>query len=141
MGQYHFPVCLDLKEFICPHKLGTGLKLAEQCWNHPGTGTALVILLCSSEYRGGGDIGVDEDEVEGIVGRWAGHKVALVGDYAEDRDLPKEHEASKIYRLCSNNIWTDISDDVCKFVERICGGKYTGDGWRKFVENKRTERV
>jgi len=35
------------------------------------------------------------------IGRWAGDPVALVGDYAEDSDLPPEFQASRIYDLCS----------------------------------------
>ena len=30
MGQYHYTVNLDKKEYLVPHKLGDGLKLLEQ---------------------------------------------------------------------------------------------------------------
>ena len=107
MGQYWVPVNLTKKEFIDPHKLGCGLKLWEQLANHPSTGTALLIL-CSAmpEPRGGGDFNLDTDDkkyntlAKRTIGRWAGDRIALVGDYAEDTDLPKAFKASKIYDKC-----------------------------------------
>jgi hypothetical protein len=35
-----------------------------------------------------------------VVGRWAGDRVAIVGDYAEPSDLAPEHEAELVYGLC-----------------------------------------
>jgi hypothetical protein len=132
MGQYWLAVNLDKKEFIDPHKLGAGLKLWEQLANHPGTGAALIILCAAMpEPRGGGDFdmgvnwhGLERNEamktgeIDGVtpgpmpegysvvarrtIGRWAGDRIALVGDYAEDSDLPAEFHASKIYGQCSN---------------------------------------
>jgi hypothetical protein len=138
MGQYWKPVNLDKREFINPHKLGCGLKLWEQLANHPGTGTALLILQAAMpEGRGGGDL--EEDEV---IGRWAGDRVVLIGDYAEDSDLKNSPvKASKIYKLCwspeyggkkPRGAFLDISDLVAPVIERELGGKYTGDGWRHF---------
>lgn len=122
MGQYWMPVNLDKKECIQPHKLGTGLKLWEQLANHPGTGSALVILCAAMpEARGGGDFDLDENwhgpertfpahnispgpmpedyttVAKRTIGRWAGDRIALVGDYAENSDLAPEHKASTIY--------------------------------------------
>jgi hypothetical protein len=89
-------VNLDKKEFVSPHKLGCGLKLWEQLANHPSTGTALIVLCAAMpEARGGGDL-----EEDPIIGRWAGDRIAFVGDYAEDSDLPEGDEASKIYGKC-----------------------------------------
>jgi len=62
MGQYWKVVNLDKREYVSPHKLGAGLKLWEQVANHPGTGTALVILCAAQrEVRGGGDLDMDEN--------------------------------------------------------------------------------
>ena len=83
------------------------------------------------------------------IGRWAGDRIAIVGDYAEDSDLSSEHEASKIYRLCVDpedlakypedyegikpeDLYTDISDDVCRVIEHELCGKFVGDGWKEF---------
>lgn len=97
MGQYWLPVNLDKREYIMPHELGTGLKLLEQAWNSPGTPAALLLLTAAMpEPRGGGD-----PEAHPAIGRWAGDRVAVVGDYAEDSDLPdSEIPASVIYSLC-----------------------------------------
>jgi len=123
MGQYWVVVNLDKKEFVHPHKLGTGMKLWEQVANHPGTGTALLILTAAMpEPRGGGDLALNERS-EKVIGRWAGDRVAIVGDYAEDSDLPVEFEASTIYNRCLSSEgefsykYTDISKLVVAVIE------------------------
>jgi hypothetical protein len=129
MGQYWIPVNLDKKEYIDPHKLGAGLKLWEQLANTPGTAGALIVLCAAMpERRGGGDF-----KESPTVGRWAGDRIALVGDYAEDGDLPLEFNASSIYEQCKDGgTYTDISDAVCAVLENEIGGKFTGSGWRHF---------
>jgi len=99
MGQYWIPVNLDKREYIDPHQLGAGMKLLEQAWNPPGTTAALLLLTAAMpERRGGGD-----PEPHPALGRWAGDRVAVVGDYAEDSDLPNsEIPASIIYTLCNS---------------------------------------
>jgi len=159
MGQYWKAVNLDKKEYLNPHKLGCGLKLVEQVWNSPGTGTALIILCAAMpERRGGGDLDLSENwhgpertfpehnmgpgpMPEGYqtiahrtIGRWAGDRIALIGDYAEDGDLAPEHEASTIYGRCGTE-FLDITDDVCKVIEHECNGSFTGTGWREFKRN------
>jgi len=149
MGQYWIPVNLDKKEFIDPHKLGTGLKLWEQLANNPGTGAALV-LLCAAmpEKRGGGDL---EKTSTNVVGRWAGDRIAIVGDYALDSDLPAEFEASKIYFRCRGYdevdsdyddddgiqpLYVDITKYVAEAIEHELNGKFVGEGWKSFIRNK-----
>jgi hypothetical protein len=143
MGQYWIPVNLTKKQFIDPHKLGSGLKLWEQLANE-GVGRALVILLAAMpEQRGGGDL-----EPDPVIGSWAGSRIAIVGDYAEDSDLRRQKGdplASKIYFLCVSageetpddcaglDAFTDVTDAVCKVIEKELGGKFTGSGWRKFT--------
>lgn len=132
MGQYWKIVNLDKKEFVMPHRLGTGLKLWEQLANHPGTGAALVILCAAMpDARGGGDFDLDSnwhgperDEamksgtIDGCtpgpmpeeypaiakrtIGRWAGDRIALVGDYGERGDIQgaKPMHAGLIYGAC-----------------------------------------
>lgn len=132
MGQYWMPVNLTKREYISPHKLGTGLKLWEQLANGQGTGAALIVLCAAMpERRGGGDLQEDP-----VIGRWAGDQIALVGDYAEDSDLPNAPiPASTIYEVChadNPQAWTDVTDLVCPVIERELNGKYVGDGWRTF---------
>lgn len=138
MGQYWIPVNLDKQEFIEPHKLASGLKLWEQLANHPGTGAALI-LLCAAmpERRGGGDLDLTENwhgrernspkynavaapmfseldypTIAGqTIGRWAGDRIALVGDYAENTDLATEHNAKEIYEKCQAKTETRTADE------------------------------
>lgn len=141
MGQYWIPVNLDKREFINPHKLGAGLKLWEQLANHPGTAGALIILTAAMpEARGGGDLDISSNwhgserkvamksgSIDGCtpgpmpeaypviaartIGRWAGDRIAIIGDYAEDNDLAPEHRASLIYALCGSQSNVDESAD------------------------------
>lgn len=136
MGQYWIPVNLDKQEFIDPHKLATGLKLWEQMANHPGTGAALIVLCAAMPARrGGGDLDLNENwhgtertqapehdaspgpmpedypTIAGkTIGRWAGDRIALVGDYAEDSDLATEHKASEIFNKCQAKTEKRFSD-------------------------------
>lgn len=162
MGQYWFPVNLDKREFVDPHKLGAGLKLWEQLAASPGTGAALVVLCAAMpEPRGGGDL-----KPHPAVGRWAGDRIALVGDYAEDSDLPGSPiPAGCVYGLCGEDrreswvrhiedrlrrgerqtgdeellvklkewgAFTDVSEMVCEVIARELGGTFVGDGWRDY---------
>lgn len=128
MGQYHYPVNLSKREFLNPHKLGDGLKLWEQAASDAGTCAALCILLAASNGRGGGDF--HTDEASSVVGRWAGDRIAWVGDYAEDGDLPKRFKASTIYGRCGSGAWEDISELVIPALQAEFDVKISGDGWR-----------
>lgn len=145
MGQYWIPVNLDKKEFICPHKLGSGLKLWEQLASSPGTGGALIVLTAAMpEARGGGDLSLrdESDEAyteiaEQTIGRWAGDRIALVGDYADADDLPAEFEADKIFDQCEEDgEYTDITHLVCAVIEHELEGEFDGGGWKDFVRNE-----
>ena len=110
MGQYFKAVNLDKKEVVCPWCLGGGAKLWEWAVNRQGA--VFTLLLRQSSQTGGGDYGgpapqaidlsMNPDALteliakgiarEGmempipsssVVGRWAGDRVALVGDYDE----------------------------------------------------------
>ena len=137
MGQYWKAVNLDKREYLDPHKMDSGAKLWEQL-AAPSVGQALVILCAAQrEARGAGDLDMDinwhgperefpqHDACGGpmpsdypaiamrTIGRWAGNRVAFVGDYAQDSDLPgSPYATSKIYECTDNGDWTDVSDDV-----------------------------
>lgn len=163
MGQYWYPVNVDKHEFINPHKLGTGLKLREQLAAHPGTGAALLILTAAMpEVRGGGDFDLTAnwhgpertfpahnaspgpmpesypEIARRIIGRWAGDRIALIGDYAEDSDLPVGFQASLIYTKCSEGDWKDVTEDVCAVIEYELRGNYSGEGWREWKNSTET---
>lgn len=178
MGQYWYVVNLDRREFVMPHRIGTGLKLWEQLANHPGTGAALIVLCAAMpEARGGGDFDLETnwhgpDRVdftrEGpalssdyraiaarTIGRWAGDRIALIGDYADDGDLgdrPLPCPVSKIMEHCSDpgeiddadpdapkpdELWADVTADVRAVIEHELGGRYEGDGWMRWVPKAR----
>ena len=166
MGQYWKAVNLDKKEFIDCYRLGSGAKLGEMLGTHYAS--ALVVLLAAMpERRGGGDFDLDSNYygpertdahtssapvvkeynvvAHRTIGRWAGDRVALVGNYAEDSDLPKRFKASKIYGKCpriedgsapAKGDYLDITDDVVKVIEHEAGGKFEGSGWKNFVSTR-----
>ena len=143
MGQYHYIVNLDKREFLDPYKLGSGLKLWEQLASH-WPGVALIPLLACSNGRGGGDLAYADDEkpngyaqkAKAVIGRWAGDRIAIVGDYAEHEDLAEEHSAEMIYDNCNGGDWRDITDLVCDILAHELGVAFTGDGWRSVTEAK-----
>ncbi|HYT44020.1 MAG TPA: hypothetical protein VEP90_16900 [Methylomirabilota bacterium] len=175
MGQYWLVCNLDKHEFIDPHKLGVGLKLGEQVGSGHGTPDALFILVAAMrERRGGGDFDWDSNyygperdmskpghNIDGApvveeyntvakrtIGRWAGDRVAVVGDYAEDTDLPKKDKASQILKMCYasqspdddpdvKSDWVDVSEDVRRVIEHECGGTFSGTGWRTWTSKWR----
>lgn len=118
MGQYHLTVNLDKREFISAHKLASGLKLWEQLAGDIGPGKALIVLLAHPAHRGGGDFtvgGTDDEAYNALslatIGRWRGDRIAIVGDYAEDGDIPgimsDEAPAGSIYDLCREDYECD----------------------------------
>lgn len=81
MGQYHKVYNIDRKEFIHPHSIDCGLKLVEQMGFRGSTADALFLLVANSNGRGGGDVGYHH-----MVGRWAGDRIVVQGDYSEVDD-------------------------------------------------------
>jgi hypothetical protein len=80
MGQYYLIVNLDKKQYLHPHPCGDGLKLLEFGCSAYGTLTALAILLADGNGRGGGDL----RSTNPVIGSWAGDRVVIAGDYADD---------------------------------------------------------
>jgi len=106
MGQYFQAVNLDKREVVCPWCMGGGAKLWE--WAANTQGSIFTLLLRKSDEGGGGDFygyhkGCDEGgpiraPLSTIAGRWAGDRVALVGDYDSSRiwdDLPRFRNITK----------------------------------------------
>lgn len=94
--------------------MGDGLKLMEQALSGGGgTGSGLLLLLAASNGdcgRGGGDY--RQEDPNGIVGRWAGDRIALIGDYAKLEDLPEEFDADLVYDLCRGSSSQEIAQDL-----------------------------
>ena len=81
MGQYHALYNTDKKEYVHAHRIDNGLKLLEQVGFQKSTATALFLLVANSNGRGGGDAKDHE-----LIGRWAGDRIVVQGDYAEEGD-------------------------------------------------------
>lgn len=113
MGQYHKLVNLDKKEYVHGHQLGTGLKLMEQVGFEKCAASALWLLVAASNGRGGGDAPDNP-----MIGRWAGDRIAVIGDYIEADDIPGI-DASAIYGALDE--YVDISPNVKKLLEAVFG--------------------
>jgi hypothetical protein len=141
MGQYHLVVNADKRQFLHAHRLGDGLKLMEFGNSAGGVMTALAILLAVSNGRGGGDLNSESE----IIGSWGGDRIAIVGDYAENQDLPTtfDPEPSTIYGRCLRPgetadpsyaadlpTYRDISADLRKLIESDGMFRFKdGEGW------------
>jgi len=132
MGQYHAVVNWEKKEYIMPHNIGLGLKQGEQIGNiHASMGDILFLLLAISNGRGGGD--VPTDNIEHLLGRWAGDRVFVVGDYTQRGDISIEglNEEDLWEQLGSKESeWKDISEEINKMILLLWGIKVAGDGWK-----------
>lgn len=135
MGQYHIPCNIDRREFIHPHTFGDGLKLLEFGPSGSGTMMGLAVLLAASNRggpRGGGDLHPwhggagyegcevsmrdDEDALMAhIVGRWAGQRIAIIGDYAETDDVDGMDVEDTPFS--NKDGWTDITALVIATME------------------------
>src|SRR5258708_18152695 len=94
MAQYHHPVYNTAEEIIIPHGMERGLNECEQGFSRPSTPNAIVALVCAR----GGNMPADCSQSP-LIGRWAGKRVLIQGDYAEDDDIPgwKGPRLSKLY--------------------------------------------
>lgn len=107
MGQYHKLYNLDKKESINPSVIGNGLKLMEQIGWPGSTSTALFLLVANSNGRGGGDA-----PRHPMVGRWAGDRILVQGDYANSDD-PGFVEEERLGK------YLDISAEVSSMMQ-VC---------------------
>jgi hypothetical protein len=131
MGQYHFPVNIDKREYIYPHLLNGGLKMLE--WGSGGgTTLGLTVLLACSHNRGGGDIKHNDPR---ICGRWSGDRIIVLGDYTE----PGDPGTDVLYEMCGNehpyeyvaNNFADISMAVR---EIICQDEWVAADMRELPD-------
>ena len=97
MGQYFVFVNLDKKEVINAWDLGSGAKFWEISNNLKGL---WCFLLRKSNEGGGGDIDFTSYK---HIGRWAGDRVVLIGDY----------DKSKLYDKASDT-YKDITEEIKK---------------------------
>jgi hypothetical protein len=121
MGQYWKPVNLTKREYINPHKFGSGIKLVELASSSDLAAALTILLAAMPERRGGGDF-----QSNPFIGRWAGDKVVFVGDYSIDADMPSSPiPFSEVYHLTYGNdspdgkhkAFTDVTDDVLEIMQ------------------------
>ena len=103
MGQYYLIVNIDKKQYLHPHKCGDGLKLLEFASSGCGTLSALAILLADGNGRGGGDLRSENP----IIGSWAGDRVVIAGDYADEGRFTDE-PTRNLYRVADDE-YEDVS--------------------------------
>jgi hypothetical protein len=109
MGQYHLLVNSDKKEFVNPRMLDMGMKQIEHCGFLGDLPLIQYLLTTASPGRGGGDFKLEDNRE--FIGRWAGDRVFILGDYTEENDVPKVRAAHKFWLAihAKETNWTDIS--------------------------------
>ncbi len=110
MGQYFKIVNQDKKEVINAWDLGGGAKFWEWLWNPQAR--VFVWLLRKSDEGGGGDIN-DPERFE-TLGRWAGDRITLIGDYDSSRLWNMSETKDADGKPLPNATYTDISALVRK---------------------------
>ena len=138
MGQCHQPVCIEAEEGLDPHGMDCGLKEGEQGFSRPSTVNAMVALVCAR----GGNMPADCSQSP-LIGRWAGKRVLVQGDYAEDDDIPAWNgpPLSKLYSAMTPAedrghdpehpkywddipVFSDITAEAKAFLEGACNVRY-----------------
>ncbi len=110
MGQYFKIVNEDKKEVINAWDLGGTAKFWE--WLYNPQVRVFVWLLRKSDEGGGGDIN-DPEQFE-TLGRWAGDRITLIGDYDSSRLWNMSETKDADGNLLPNATYTDISALVRK---------------------------
>lgn len=110
MGQYYKLVNKDKREAVVSYDIGSSAKFFE--WLYNNQARVLVWLLRQSSEGGGGDL-PDPDRYE-TLGRWAGDRITLIGDYDES-GLYQEAEGYE-------NVSRALLEEYNRAVEE--------DGWR-----------
>ena len=122
MGQYFKLVNEDKKEVVNPWDIGGVAKFWE--WIYNPQARVLVWLLRRSDEGGGGDI--DEPKRYSTLGRWAGDRITLIGDYDSSQLWDKARTQDADGLPLANTEYTDISktlrQEFNEAVERDGGG-------------------
>ena len=99
MGQQQKVVNLDKQEFLNTYTFNDGAKLLEFGCSGEGTMTALAVLLSDGNGRGGGDLHSDDS----IIGSWAGDRIVIAGDYADEVKFLQKDQIMKYLMLTNDN--------------------------------------
>ncbi len=129
MGQYHSIYNLDKQEVIHPHDIGLGAKQREHTGHTASLSDMMYVLTTCSPMRGGGDFWA---EVMGdFIGRWAGDRVVVIGDYSEQSDLPDVNFST----LAD---YKSIANDARAFIFEVYGIHFrmTDYGWDRVYPDR-----
>jgi hypothetical protein len=118
MGQYFKIVNEDKKEVINAWDLGGVAKFWE--WLYNTQARVFVWLLRKSDGDGGGDIHTDERAQYQTLGRWAGDRITLIGDYdssglwdaSETRNADGTHSPDAGYTDISALVRKEFNDAI-----------------------------
>jgi len=91
MGQYYKIVNLDKQQYLDTYTFNDGAKLLEFGCSSEGCLTALAILLADGNGRGGGDLHSESP----IIGTWAGDRIVVAGDYADNQKFLSVDQIAK----------------------------------------------
>lgn len=143
MGQYHYVVNLDKEEYLHPHAFGDGLKLLEFGASGCGTMTALALLLARDNGPGGGDMHSDDP----LIGRWAGDRVIIVGDYGKPHPTREEIgesflniSAAAREMLCEDSYVAEALADRAKYRAPYADNDMTAGDVRVAIKRRDAER-
>lgn len=107
---------LTKREFLHPHKLGSGLKLWEICAS--SASGVIPYLLRQSDEGGGGD---QNDPKAKWCGHWAKDELSVVGDYDSSGLYQEAFDEDKKPIMGGKTHWKDISLDVRAEYEKFLG--------------------
>ncbi len=131
MGQYYLIVNLDKEGYIEPHDFGDGAKLMEFGNSEEGTMTGLAILLADGNGRGGGDLRTNKE----IVGSWAGDRIVVAGDYADDGKFVNDEDKQE------KNLWEVALDEYENVSEKVIEAIVDGEGdWHRQSNGDKEDR-
>ena len=120
MGQYFIVANTTKKEYLHPHKFGSGLKFLEFTLDGFSVMSGLAHLIAQSSD------GV-ADDCEMVTGRWIGDHIVIVGDYDNSGIFD---DAKSYYEDISNAVIQHMGKDpyvqqrLCERTRWEHGGKH-----------------
>lgn len=126
MGQYYKVVNITKKQTLCPYAFGNGAKLMEFTSDGNSIMQGVGILLADGNNRGGGDLRSENK----IIGSWAGDKIVIAGDYADQGKFTND-ETKNLYHESEG--FEDISYRV---IEALCEDKWWKDEYYQRWKNR-----
>jgi hypothetical protein len=114
VGQYWVVANLDAVECLTPTR---SLKLRDQASTIASPVNLLPALIATGTGHEA-DVAADGSP---MVGRWAGQRIAFIGDYAADDDLPAEWRAGDLFGRCYDGTLREITTVIDPMSRRLLG--------------------